>query len=178
MDITNTLRLRLRQDERGFTFVEVLVVTIIIGILAAIALALLLGEREKAHDAGIKSDVAGISTEVESCHTEEGDFRECDHRSKYDDPDEAFAGLPVDNSVTAADTCNPGATVDPAVGTVAVVGAMENCFVIKGVSEADNGDPGAQHVFVNVRNENGTRDRTCGPGQIQGFGGCPSSGRW
>lgn len=60
------IRKAMDEKEQGFTLVELLVVVIIIGILAAIAIPVFLNQRQGAVDAGIKSDLRTIATSVET----------------------------------------------------------------------------------------------------------------
>lgn len=51
-------------NERGFTLVELLVVMIVLGLLAAIAVPTFLNQRARAHDAATKADVSTVAKEI------------------------------------------------------------------------------------------------------------------
>jgi prepilin-type N-terminal cleavage/methylation domain-containing protein len=69
-----TERAKIR-DEGGFTIVELLVVAVLIGILAAIAIPSFLSHREKAQDADAKQTARSAAIAMETWSTErEGEY--------------------------------------------------------------------------------------------------------
>jgi type IV pilus assembly protein PilA len=60
------------RDESGFSFVELLVVILIIGVLAAIAIPSLLGQKSKAYDAAAKELVHSAATTAETYASDHG----------------------------------------------------------------------------------------------------------
>jgi type II secretion system protein G len=61
------------RKSEGFTLIELLIVIIIIGILAAIAIPMFLGQRDKAKESAVKEGVHSIQVGVQSYAVDNGD---------------------------------------------------------------------------------------------------------
>jgi type IV pilus assembly protein PilA len=66
----NVGRTRVLVEERAVTLIELLVVLIIIGLLAAIAIAAFANQQDKAHDADAKTHARSAQTAMESYYVE------------------------------------------------------------------------------------------------------------
>jgi len=111
------------------------VVTIVIGILAAIVLPIFLGQTDRGDDASAKSDVRSLATAIENCSAGSNDYTACDEESELDATSLTFGSDP---------------------GQVEVISAAEREYEIRA-----NGRNG--HQFTWARDGSGTVQRTCTP---------------
>jgi type IV pilus assembly protein PilA len=145
---------RLRQT-RGFTLIELLVVTLLLAILAAIAIPAYLDHQKKSKDSEAQSNARNLVSRVELCFATEEDYSKCDTDAKL-----------------GADTNLP---VGSGVGKVQVVTATPTTYKVTAVSKAES--DGSNHTYTIEHTLSGTNDRTCTAGSTNDNGAC-RNGNW
>jgi len=112
-----------RENEEGFTLIELMVVVLIIAILIAIAIPTFLGARTKANDRAAQSSLRNALTAAKSVFTDQNSYIPAD-----------AAALSVDEpSLTFA----PGASTGPKVVSVLNPPTTDNVWVAAGLSKSD-----------------------------------------
>ena len=134
------MRARLSTEERGFTLVELLVVLIIIGLLAAIVIAAFANQQDKAHDADAKTHARSAQTAMESFYVDM----------------KTYAG------VTRADLEEQQTSLKDA-SNLAIVAATSNEYEIEVASDSTN-----PVTFRVHRLPTGTIERSCSPANTGG----------
>jgi type IV pilus assembly protein PilA len=140
------------RGDAGFSLIELLVVVLILGILAAIALPTFLSQRQKGNDGVSKHDVRALVSHVEACFAESGDYTQCDTQAEL-----GSIGLPWGTGA----------------GQVSVTAASPDTYTITGTSKGS-----AANQFSFQRLSSGLQSRTCTTGSSGNTGGGCYAGGW
>lgn len=137
-----------RNEEDGFTLVELLVVMLILGILAAIAIPAFFSQRDKGYDSDAKANVRTVQTALETYATDNGG---------------QYSGAVLLTNLAAIE-----GTVTDVAPDITTFTPGANTYLITATSDSGN-------TFTVQRQATGALDYTC---LATGDGGCPTTGDW
>jgi type IV pilus assembly protein PilA len=143
-----------RENEEGFTLIELMVVVLIIAILIAIAIPTFLGARTKANDRAAQSSLRNALTAAKSVFTDQNSYLPATAATvQADEPSLTFVDTGTDS--TGPKSVSVG-TPTATVWTAAALSSSDTCFYIRD----NSGAGGNGTTFYKVTGASGTCDGT------------------
>ena len=162
---------RRREDDQGFTLIELMVVVLIIAILIAIAIPTFLGAQNRARDRAAQSDLRNAFTAAKSIATDfEGVFKTAS--GACTDTGALFAAaLESENASLTYTATMPPAAASQNIG----VALSDNCRQLLLVRESTSG---TWYCLAANQAGNTFRDKGAASGDVDAYADCNVENGW
>jgi len=145
----------LRTNKKGFTLLEIIIVVIIVGVLASLALPRLFSTVEYSRSTEAFSALTSIRSSMERCYIEEMDFNQC----------AGFGNLDIQDPAGT-----PGAHFSYAI-------TADSASTYNSIATRNTLDGGNNGDLIGVR-QTGTSIDRCGSGAFGKIGGADDCSGW